>query len=260
MTSTWDAEVTEDAFLGGQLRLLQPAKGYRAGVAAVLLAAAVPAKAGETVLELGCGVGVAALCLAKRTGAHVTGLELQERYAALASRNAEITGLGFHPYPGDLRQMPAELRAQSFDHVLANPPFFDRAQGSASDDPDREAARGEAADLTTWIDTGTKRLRPKGTLTVILQADRLPDLLRACDGRLGDLKLLPVQPRAGRPAELILLQARKGARGAFQLLPPLILHSGDRHEDTGLKYRPEVERILRDAAPLSGAFSPARAR
>ena len=61
--------LTDDAFLGGQLRLFQPAQGYRAGMDAVLLAAAVPAEAGQRVLDLGCGAGTAGLCLAKRVDA-----------------------------------------------------------------------------------------------------------------------------------------------------------------------------------------------
>ena len=62
MTSV-STETTDNAFLGGRVQLLQPRRGYRAGVDPVLLAAAVAARPGEAVLELGCGVGTALLCL-----------------------------------------------------------------------------------------------------------------------------------------------------------------------------------------------------
>jgi len=80
-----EAELTEDAFLGGRLRLRQPAAGYRAAIDPVLLAAAVPAAAGDSVADLGCGVATAGLCLLARVpGARVSGLELQAPLADLA--------------------------------------------------------------------------------------------------------------------------------------------------------------------------------
>ncbi|MEL6264223.1 MAG: methyltransferase, partial [Pseudomonadota bacterium] len=58
--------MTHDRLLGGRVGLTQPRQGYRAATDPVLLAAAVPAAAGETVLELGIGAGAAVLCLAAR--------------------------------------------------------------------------------------------------------------------------------------------------------------------------------------------------
>lgn len=249
-------ETTRDGFLGGRLTVLQPAKGYRAGVDAVLLAAAVPAEAGETVLELGCGVGVAALCLASRTGAAVTGLELQAEYAALARRNAQENSLAVSVIDGDLRAMPPELRAQSFDHVIANPPYFDRLRGTAAPDRGRETALGESAPLSAWVEAGARRLKPRGRLTMIQNADRLPDLLAACDGRLGELRVMPIAPRAGRAAGLVILSAVKGARAPFRLLPPLILHDGAEHLSDGDSFRSEISNVLRNGAGLHTRLLP----
>lgn len=119
------ADLSDDGFLGGRLRLLQPKAGYRAATDPVLLAAAVPARAGENALELGCGAGAAALCLAARVpGLAVTGLERQPAYAALARENAARNGLALTVIEGDLAHLPAALRERSFDHVLANPPYY----------------------------------------------------------------------------------------------------------------------------------------
>jgi tRNA1(Val) A37 N6-methylase TrmN6 len=242
---------TRDGFLGARLVLTQPATGYRAGIDAVLLAAAVPARPGEAVLEVGLGTGAASLCLGARVpGLALTGLELQPAYAALARQNAAANGLSIEVIEGDVAAPPAALAGRAFDHVLMNPPYFDRAGGTAAADPGREAALGEAAPLGSWVATAARRLRPGGTLTAIQRAARLPDLVAACAGRLGSLLVLPVAPRDGREAKLVILAARKGGRAAFRLLSPLVLHAGDRHEADADSYRPEVRAILRDGAAL----------
>ena len=246
-----DADLTCDAFLGGRLQIWQPAKGYRAGVDPVLLAASVPAKPGQSVLELGCGVATAALCLAARVpGLQLTGVELQADYADLARRNAAENGTEMQVVTGDLAQMPQALRAQSFDHVIANPPYFQRAHGTPACDSGRESALGEGVSLAHWMDTAIRRLKPKGRLAMIQRAERLPDLLAASDARIGDLTVLPIAPRQGRKAELVILQARKGGKGRFRLLAPLVMHQGARHIADGESYTEQVNGILRHGKPL----------
>ncbi len=244
-------ETTHDGFLGGRLVLEQPMRGYRAGVDPVLLAAAVPAVPGQSVLEFGCGVGAASLCLGARVGGlSLTGLELQPAYAALARTNAAANGLEMEVLGGDIARIPECLRARSFDHVIANPPYYLPQARRAAADPGRETALAEDLPLARWIDAAVRRLRPGGRLTMIQRADRLADLLAGCDARLGDLRLLPLAPRVGRPAELVILRARKGARGDLRLLAPLVLHEGDRHERDGDSYRAEIAEVLRGGGLL----------
>ena len=115
---------TDDGFLGGRLHIWQPAKGFRSGVDAVLLAAAVPAVAGQSVLELGCGAAACVLCLGARVpGLALNGLELQGDYAALARENAARNHLDLDLWQGDVADVPKGLRDQTFDHVIANPPY-----------------------------------------------------------------------------------------------------------------------------------------
>jgi tRNA1(Val) A37 N6-methylase TrmN6 len=244
-------DLTTDAFLGGRLAIRQPRAGYRAGVDPVLLAAAVPARAGEAVLELGCGAGVASLCLARRAaGVEHAGIELQPDYAALARENAAANGIALEVAEGDLARMPPALRARSFDHVIANPPYFRREAGTPARDAGRETAFGEATPLAAWIEAGMRRLRPGGRFTLIQRAERAPDLLAAFEGRRAALTLLPIAPRAGRDATLVILAAVKGGGAPFRLLPPLILHDGPPHVQDGKDYAPTVRAVLRDAAPL----------
>ena len=242
---------TDDDFLGGRIRLRQPRTGYRAGVDPVLLAASIPARAGQSVLELGTGTGVALLCLMARVpGLDGVGLERDARLAALAAENAVTNGIAAHIVEADLQAMPEELRTRSFDHVLANPPFFDRSGGSPAQEATREGGRGEETPLSAWTEAGIRRLKPGGVLSMIQRIERLPELLGCLDHRLGDITVLPFSARQGRPAKLFILRAKKGARGPFRLLPPFVLHSGPAHVADGDDYTPETTSILRNAAPL----------
>ncbi len=244
-------EITEDKFLGGRLTLLQPREGYRAGVDPVFLAASVSARAGDSVLDLGCGVGAAALCLGHRVpGMTLVGVERQEAYAELARMNAVDNGIDLDVFAADLTEMPAAVKDASFDHVIMNPPYHLRARATTSADPGREAALFEDAPLRGWIDAATKRLKPRGCLSLIQKAERLPEILSGMDSRLGSILVKPLIPREGRAAALVLVQARKGGRGAFRLTAPLVLHEGAEHAGDRDSYRPEVAAILRDGAGL----------
>ncbi len=246
------SDVTCDEFLGGRLALLQPRKGYRAGVDPVFLAASCPARHGQSVLELGCGVGTAILCLGARVpGLRLVAIEKQRAMAELAAENAASAGIELDVVQGDLEAMPAELRRQSFDQVILNPPYFRRSSSSASDVPSREASMGEETSLETWLSVAARRLAPKGWLTLIHRPERLGDILSGLAG-LGGIQVQPLQPRVGRDATLLLIRARKGARAPLRLHAPVVLHSGARHEADGEDYAPEISAVLRHGAAFPG--------
>lgn len=245
------AELTSDLFLGGRLTLRQPRRGYRAGVDPVLLAAAVNALPGQSVLDLGCGAGAAALSLGARVpGLALAGLELQPEYAALARENAAANGQAFEVQEGDVAAMPPALKARRFDHVILNPPYFDRATGSPAAAAPRETALGERTPLALWIEAAAKRLAPRGYAHVILRAERLPELLHHAGARLGSLQLLPLIPRPGRDSQLVILRARKEGRAAFRLHAPLVLHEGAAHPGDRENYSETIRSVLRDGAAL----------
>ncbi|MEM7522342.1 MAG: methyltransferase [Pseudomonadota bacterium] len=241
-----DKDLTEDAFLGGRVRLAQPRHGYRAATDPVLLAAAVAARPGERVLDIGCGAGAAAACLSARAPASAMhGLELQPRYAALARRNLPNATI----WEGDVFAPPPALGAIGFDWVMTNPPFFDEAD-PASPATDRDAARREAATATSWVAAAMKRVRSGGRIAIIHLARKLPEILAGLDGA-GDIAALPLQARVGRLAGRVIVTVRKGARGPFRLAPPLVLHSGVRHLRDEVDFSDEAQAVLRDAEPLA---------
>lgn len=250
MESTGDSDTTLDAFLGGRLRIRQPARGFRSGQDAILLAAAVPARTGECALELGCGAGAAILALGTRVpGLALAGLEIQPDYAALARDNAALNALPFDTFEGDVEAPPPALRSRSFDQVLINPPYFDRAASTRAWDEGRDLAHGGAAPLSAWLGSAARRLRPGGTLTLIQRMARLPDLLAALPPTLGSLEILPLAAREGEPPGTLLLRARKGGRAPFRLRAALPLH-GDRRQSDGKDFSDWAARVLRDGAPV----------
>ena len=247
-------DTTEDTFLGGSLSLLQPKRGYRAGADPVLLAASVEARAGQSVLELGCGVGVALLCLMRRTPGLVSvGVERQSDLVDMARANAAANALDARIFEADLAFMPTEIRAMSFDHVIANPPFFERDRGTAARDATREAGRREDTPLDVWIDTAVRRLKPGGTLHIVQRAARLADILRAMDARLGGLRILPLAARNARAADNVIVTAKKGGRGALVLDTPFVLHDGDHHDADRDSYSRRAQAVLRGGLGLSDA-------
>lgn len=253
------AELACDAYLGGRLRLWQPLKGYRAAIDPALLAAFAPAEPGMRALDLGCGAGAAALCLAARTpGLDLHGLERRPEYLDLARRNAAENGLPLTAHEGDVLRPPAALRAPPFDLVLMNPPFHP-AWASAAPDAGRDAAHREQAgpragraDSTVgdWIAAGLRRLRPGGAIAVVHLPGRLAAILAALEGPAGAIEILPVAPREGRPASRVLVRARKGRRAALTLLAPLVLHEGAAHDADRDSYTPRAAAALRGESAL----------
>lgn len=244
--------VTRDAFLGGRLHLLQPRSGYRAGVDPVVLAASVNARAGQSVLDLGCGVGAAALCLAARVpGLDLWGVELQCDYADLARRNATGNDISFNVVHADLKALPPPLRAARFDHVIANPPYYRPGAHSIARNEGRGIALSEQrTPLADWLAVAARRLAPRGYLHMIQRADRLPDMLAGCAGRLGSVEILPLASRASRAPGMVILRARKDGRAPFRLHAPCLMHEGVRHEGDAESYAPAIAAVLRDGVAL----------
>jgi tRNA1(Val) A37 N6-methylase TrmN6 len=217
--------LTKDQFLGGRIMARQPAAGFRSGLDAVMLAAGVPAKPGDDVLELGSGAGVASLCLASRAGCSVTGLEIDSGLAGLAGQNAAANemGSGVRFVAGDVLAPPPEIK-RDFAHVMTNPPFHGAA-GQTSPDPGRAAATHDVGRLGEWLKAGFRRTASGGTFTTILRADRLGEALAALPET--GVVVCPLWPRLGVAAKRVILQATKGARRPLELLPGLILHNAD---------------------------------
>ncbi len=246
---------TDDAFLGGALQILQPKGGYRAGLDAVLLAAAAPVEAGrvQRVLDVGAGVGVVGLAVARRAAdAIVTLVERDPGLVALARANVERNGLvaRVRVIEADVARPLHEIErlsdaAQGFDHVLANPPYHVEGRGTAAGDPAKATAHAMPdGSLDRWLRFMAAMAGAGGTATLIHRADALGEILAACAGRFGNLAVLPLHAREGEAASRVLVQGVKGSRAPLALLPGRLLHGADG------AFRPEIEAALREGAPL----------
>ena len=227
-----EAETSEDAVLGGRLRLRQPVRGHRFGHDAILLAAATAARGGEHAVELGSGVGAAGLALASRVPElTVTLLEVDRTLAGLASENARLNRLDdrVKALALDVENLPdleaAGVQAGTIEHVLMNPPFHDARRQNVSPDPRRRLAHvGTPELLQRWVTTAAWLLKPRGVLTLIWRADGLDEVASALQPAFGEIAVLPVLPRADSPAIRVLVRAVKGGRGTQVNYPPLSLN------------------------------------
>ena len=239
--------VSEDGLLDGKVTLRQPRDGFRAAIDSVFLAAAVPARPGESVVEPGAGAGAAALCLARRVaGCRVSGIELQADLVRLAGGNIALNGLDADVAitAGDVARPPPALTEGSFDHAMMNPPHLAPRRADAPPDAGKAASSVEgAAGIATWLDFALAMVRPRGSLTVIHRADRLDELLAALGLRFGEIVVFPLWPGRGRkPAKRVIVAARKGVATPLRLSPGLILH-----EDDGA-FTTDADAVLRGAA------------
>ena len=235
---------TAGTLLGGRVRHAQPCRGHRSGLEPVLLAAAIPARPGARVLEGGTGAGSALLCLAARVaGISGVGIERDPEMAELARRNLSENGcVGLEIATGDLTSWRG---AGGFDHAFANPPWHAEA-ATASPDVRRDAARrANPALLEAWARALAGALRRRGTLTLILGADHLAvGMAAVAAAGCGSPAILPLWPKLGRPARLVVVQAIRGGRGPSRVMPGLVLHEADG------RFTAAAEAILRDGQAL----------
>lgn len=241
------SETTLDHLLDGKVKLRQSARGYRAGMDAVLLAASLVAKPGELLVEFGCGPGAALLCAAQRmSSCSFLGIEIDPQAVALAVENIAANGVGerVRVREGDIAEALAPLKAHQ---VFFNPPYFDDPASLRL--PKAEKRRAWLAGdvpLAAWIRAATGVLEPKGRVTLIHRADALGEILVALAPRFGSVAIRPVHPRADRPAKRVLVTARLGGKAPLVILPPLVLH-----DESGAAHTAGADAILRGRAMIA---------
>ena len=238
-----------DHVLGGRVVIRQPSGGYRSAIDPVLLAAAVPDVKNGCVLDVGSGVGTAALCYAMRAHeARVTGLEVQLQLARLAEHNVEANGVSarMRVVVGDLLDPPSELQPASFDEVMANPPYLQAEHADPSPNEVKAVSTIEGeADLACWVRFCVRMVKPAGGVTFIHRADRLDELLALLVGATGDIVVFPLWPTTGQSAKRVIVRARCGAKGPLRLSAGMVLHDGAN------SFTAEAEGVLRGGAILN---------
>ena len=241
-----DIKIVENALLGGRVRLRQPQKGYRAGMDAALLAAAINAAPGARVIEAGCGAGgVLMQIAARRPEALLTGLERNPDMAGLARENAALNSAQAEIVTGDVAAGFRALGLEPFDWAVCNPPFFDDPGALRAPSAGKRDAWMADDGLAAWTGFLLKAVREGGRIAMIHRADRLADLLALLGEKAGSFAIRPIHPYTDEPAKRVLVQAIKTGKAPLRLLPPLVLHErgADKHTD-------EAEAVLRGEAGL----------
>lgn len=218
--------------LKGRLRVNQPEKGgLRTSLDTVMLAAACLAKPGDHILDLGCGVGAAGLCvLARVPGTTLSGVDIDPDLINLAKQNAEVNGVrdASKFWVADVLD-PAFAVAELVDHVICNPPYLRAGTYTISPDETRARAlghQGRDADLEKWLRAAHRVLKSRGTLTIIHRADYLDQILAGLGPRFGATEIIPLWPRAGADAKRVIVRTVKDRQASVTLRAGIILHEG----------------------------------
>lgn len=241
------SDITCDEFLGGLLSLHQPAKGYRVTSDSVFLAASIKLKKNDRVLDMGAGNGAILSCLFARLQPQLTqvtlhGIEMQRELFELAIKNAHGN---INYFEDDVFSNVDGVEPNSYDHVVSNPPYYDRGSVTASPYLTKALAHGKAMDdLKLWIERCVRMLKPKGFITLVHRADRLDDILTVLNDKCGSVIVYPFFSKQGENANRVIISAQKGAKGLLSLKSGMIVHKSDGD------YSETAENILRHAHEL----------
>ena len=241
-------DIIETTLLNKRVKLLQPKEGFHASIDTVFLAAAVPAKSGDNLLDMGCGVGSAGLCVMERvSGCTLTGIDTQKSLVDIAQENASLNGISDRTtfICADIRTDIA-IPERAFHCVLMNPPYLEDGKHTPSPNVSRAMANGEDALLEDWIRYAFAKLIKGGNLVIIHRADRLDDLMEALRIEdFGAITIYPLWPKAGSLAKRIIVSARKHKKSPLVLHPGMILHEADG------KYTAEADDVLLEKEGIS---------
>ena len=246
----YEEENSQDAFLGGRLRLMQPYNGFRSGVDSVLLAASIDAKPGNIVLDLGSGVGTVLLCLMTRVSKlQGFGIEIQEESYSLALKNAEINKLEAKFFLGDFKANSKDINQKQFDHIFFNPPYYKEQAYKKSNNNNKNISNMEKENvLEGMLKFSLKRCKPFGQITLINRPARLGAILSILETKAGDIKILPIVSSNCGSALRVIVTAKKSAKGDTKLLNSLQLFNESK--ELGKHFSLQVQEILAGAKSL----------
>ena len=229
-----------DHIFGKKISIQQPMKGYRVAIDPILLANFVSIKkADDTVLDVGCGVGAISLVLKyKNPNIKITGIDIDAEMCDLCKKNALQNSLDIDVINIDIKGTHEDsvLKKQLFDHVVTNPPFFETKSSRISQA--KLMANFETVALDTWITLCLKKLKNRGTFSIIHCASRLHDILFSIKEKAGSIEIIPIYSKANRSASRVIIKCVKESNASVTVHPSMVIH-----DDCG-KYKENVSEIL----------------
>lgn len=218
--------------VGGGLRIIQRRDLFAFGTDAVLLSKFATLAAGDRVIDLGAGTGLIPFGLVQRKRpASITALELQPTLVQLCRRSVELNGLTdlIQVVQGDLREVRSFFAPESFDLATCNPPYLPVTGSLINARKPVAIARHElCCKLEDVIGAFAWLVRFGGKAALVHRPQRLADILCLFrDKGLEPKRMQLVHPRPGREANIVLVEAEKGAKPGLIVLPPLVIREGD---------------------------------
>ena len=215
---------TMDKFLGNKVLLKQSSIGLRATSDSVLLAALVPIKHNETVLDVGAGNGVIGCCINARTPCHITAIEIQDSLGKLVQENALQNDCHMNLVQHDILSPRDPLKGKLFHHIVTNPPFYENSKNIRKN-LEQKKAYVQNFDLKKWLEYCLRHLRAKGSFCLIHRPEMLGKILPILEKKLGNIEIFPVVSKEGENANRILIRGYLNKRGSLILHSPLIMHT-----------------------------------
>ncbi len=222
--------LTKDAFFNGALYIRQYRLGYRFSIDAVILAAHVVPREGDTLVDLGCGCGVISLMLAFRNPTiRVYGIEIQKELSDIACRNVSDNALDgriviLHK---DMKSLHPDMIGGPVDWVVSNPPYRYRNSGRVNPNAQKAIARHEISVSLEDVVGGAQRvLKTAGRLVTIYPAERLTDILGGmrCGG-IEPKQVRMIHSHRSSGGNLVLVIGIKGANPGVKVMPPLYIYT-----------------------------------
>ena len=214
-------EITKDSIFNGAIKLYQPKQGYRIAIDPIVLASVVNIKKGQTVLDVGCGVGTISLILKYLDKSQlITSIDIDPIMTDLCKRNAKLNKLNLdvinHGVDADF------LKNRCFDCVVTNPPFYDPDSFRSSEK--KFTANFETINIKSWISFCAKRLNNSGFLYIIHIPEKLGAILAALGDLVGKIEIIPIYSHANQTAKRIIIRCKKGSKEQLKILPGIISH------------------------------------
>ncbi|HET7578946.1 MAG TPA: tRNA1(Val) (adenine(37)-N6)-methyltransferase [Bacillales bacterium] len=220
-------------FFDKQLKIIQRDGLFSFSLDSLLLAAFVhvPIQKGN-LIDLCSGNGAIPLMLSRRTKGRLTGVEIQREVHEMAEKSVRLNQLEdrIRLVCADLKDMPEELKADSFDVVTCNPPYFSPStESSVTENPSVAAARHELhTTLEDVVSVSGKLLKQGGKAAFVFPPARMVEFMALMRvHRLEPKRLLWVQPKPGKEANRMLIEGKKDAKPGLRVLPPLVVYNED---------------------------------
>ncbi|GHT93474.1 methyltransferase [Alphaproteobacteria bacterium] len=219
-------ELTKDYVLKGRVSLLQPKYGYRVAVDPFVLSSFVNVRDGQSVLDVGCGVGAISLILKlKNPFAQITAIDVDRDICDICMRNSEENSLDIDIINVGIENFHKNHRNNLFDHVVTNPPFFNKKSTRVSDL--KLLANFETIELSDWVSCCLKNLKNGGMFYIIHHASRISDILLSLAKKAGATEIIPIFPKDGQDAIRVIVKCKKGSMESTRITSGLILHDRD---------------------------------